>query len=170
MSFKIVIADDDHIICEGIKAIVTGSCPSTEISGTFYNGSDLMNYIKQNHVDIVITDIQMSGFTGLEIAEYINKHYFGTNVILITGHKLFEYAKGAIDNKVCSFLIKPYDPEELVNAVNAIVSSLKSSLAEGSRNTNIYFNNWHHTKKTIIDLYESDEPCHALQAGMDACK
>ena len=40
----------------------------------FYNDSDLMNYIKQTHDDIVITDIQMSGFTGLEIAEYINKH------------------------------------------------------------------------------------------------
>lgn len=166
MSFKIAIADDDHIICEGIKAIIGSSCPSTEIAGVFYNGSDLMNYIKQNHVDIVITDIQMSGFTGLEIAEYINKHYFGTNVILITGHKLFEYAKGAIDNKVCYFLIKPYDPDELIKAVNQIVSSLESSLAEGNINTNIYFNNWHHTKKKIIELYEADEPCDILTHEM----
>ena len=126
MVFTAVIADDDSIICEGLKAIITSAFPEINIAGIFYNGKDMMNYIESHHTDIIITDIQMPGYSGLDAARYVHDHSRYTKVILITGHKLFEYAKSAIDNNVCSFITKPYDPEDLIRAVSEIITELKN--------------------------------------------
>lgn len=97
----------------------------------------------------------MSEQTGLDVAEYIKNHCPATRVILITGHKLFEYAKSAIDNNVCYFLIKPYDPNQLIDIVNEITAQLNEEIKQSRIQTSVYFNNWHHLKRCIVEMYNN---------------
>lgn len=73
MTYTVVIADDDKLICKGISMLLTQKYPDIKICGVFYNGIDLYDYLRNHPVDIIITDIQMHGHTGLEIAQYIKK-------------------------------------------------------------------------------------------------
>ena len=115
--YSLIVADDEANLCNGIKSTLERHCPEINVINTFYNGTDLLEFLKSNTVDIVICDIRMPGATGMEIAEYVSKNKPDTSVIIISGYKEFEYAKNAIDYRVSAFLVKPFAFSDLIKSV-----------------------------------------------------
>ena len=69
--YSAIIADDEINICNGIADVLAKHCPNLNIKNVFYNGNDVLDWLKSNHTDIIITDIRMSGASGIDIAKYI---------------------------------------------------------------------------------------------------
>ncbi len=132
MAYRVVIADDDQLICRGITYLITQQIPDLKITEVFYSGTDLYEYLEKNTVDIVIADIQMSGCTGLEIAEFVKKSSPKTLVLLITGHRVFDYAVKAINVKVDAFLTKPYHSKDLLEKLNEFCTILANQSSDNS--------------------------------------
>lgn len=63
--------------------------------------------------DIVITDIQMPGMTGLEVIERASQQNLQTKFIVISGYREFEYAQQAIRFGVEDYLLKPISKTDL---------------------------------------------------------
>ena len=67
MALKVLIADDEHWVCELIQRLIDWDSLNLELAGIVENGRDAYNFIKKNDPDIVITDIRMSGLSGIEL-------------------------------------------------------------------------------------------------------
>ncbi|MDU3351429.1 MAG: response regulator, partial [Clostridium sp.] len=66
---KILIVDDDKIIRLGLKKIINRIFPQYEVIAGFQNGLVAFEYLKNNKIDLVITDIKMPIMTGSELIE-----------------------------------------------------------------------------------------------------
>ena len=123
---RVVIADDNLKMCTGIKKIITDKFPQFTVEGTFEDGESLMEYLDNHIPDLLITDICMPGFDGLEACRKLREKSASANIILITGYKNFEYAKQAIRYKVHDLLVKPFSSDQLIEAIISAVNDFNS--------------------------------------------
>lgn len=106
--YTIVLADDEKNIVEAMNVVVKTAFPTLAVTGMFYDGKSLMEYLSVNHADIVITDIEMPGINGLEAAKFLKEKGENSYVIIITAYHRFEYALKALDYRADAFLPKPF--------------------------------------------------------------
>ena len=123
---NVVIADDQPKACDGIQELIVEHFPELVISGVFEDGETLSEYLESSIPDLLITDIRMPGFDGLEVCRRLRERSSAVQIILVTGYQYFEYARQAINFKAHTLLVKPFSNEELVNAIaDAIYAEIK---------------------------------------------
>ena len=110
---KVIIADDELRICNLIEVLGDWAEYEMEIVKITHTGPDTNNAIIELQPDIVLTDISMPGYDGLEIIRKSREREEAIEFIVISGYKHFEYAKTAIKLGVMNYLTKPIEPEEL---------------------------------------------------------
>src|SRR5712692_6769602 len=75
------------------------------------SGEAALKFVKERGFDLALTDLQMTGMTGLELLESLNELDSTMVVILLTGHGTIESAKWALRHGAFDFLEKPLDRE-----------------------------------------------------------
>jgi two-component system response regulator YesN len=122
--YKIVIADDEIHILRLIKRFVTQE--NITVVGEAQNGIDAYNLTLQLKPDILITDIRMPGYDGIEMIKKLNGEMPDLSIIIISGYRDFEYAQEAIRYGVMEYLLKPIRETDLKSALaKAINKSLE---------------------------------------------
>jgi CheY-like chemotaxis protein/anti-sigma regulatory factor (Ser/Thr protein kinase) len=86
------------------------------------DGKSALEVLNSEPVDLLVTDIMMPGMTGIELLERARKIRPDLRAIVMTGHKTSEAVIGALRNRACEFLEKPFRTEELVEAVRVVMS------------------------------------------------
>ena len=128
--FKLLIADDEQIVIEGIKDSIDWHQYGIEVVGTAKNGTEALKLAKELKPDIIISDIKMPGLSGLELIEELKEFLPNVKVILISAYEEFDYAKQAISLGVNSYLSKPVKKAEVIDEVSKIKSQLERKLHE----------------------------------------
>ncbi len=121
--YRVVIADDDKIIRTNIAQFIDNMDEYCVVA-QFDNGKNVIDYIKENPVDVVLTDIKMRQVTGLDVAEYVYNNSLDIKVVLLSGYRNFEFAQQAVEFGVNSYLTKPVMPSEIRRIFNKIKESL----------------------------------------------
>ncbi|MCK5249863.1 MAG: response regulator, partial [Spirochaetaceae bacterium] len=111
--YKLIFVDDEDIVREGITSRIPWGRNGFELAGVFDNGQAALDYINDNDVDVVLSDISMPRMDGLTLSRKIAESHPGTQVLLLTGFEEFEYAQEAVRHRVKEFLLKPITAEEL---------------------------------------------------------
>lgn len=122
--YSVVIVDDNKIAVTAIARSTHWENFQCEVTGVAYDGIAGLELIHKECPDIVIIDIQMPGFNGLDIIEKLNQQKQDTQFIIISGYSHFEYAQKAIRYGVSDFLLKPIMTEELEQALKKAVDTL----------------------------------------------
>jgi DNA-binding response OmpR family regulator len=78
---KIAAVDDDPFICD----ILTGCLKSQYDITTFQSGKELLPYIAENDVDLILLDYEMPEMTGFEVLMGIQAQHYKAPVIFLTG-------------------------------------------------------------------------------------
>jgi len=110
---KVIIADDERKVCQLIEKIINWKELGFEIIGVGHNGPEVYDLICENKPDVVITDIRMPGFDGLELIKRTKELGISTSFIIISGYRHFEYAQEALKYGVENYLLKPIEEQEL---------------------------------------------------------
>ncbi len=113
--YRIVIADDERFIREGLKQLEWAS-QGMEIVGEAKNGIEAMEIIDSTVFDVLLTDIRMPGKTGTELAKHLQQMNSKAKTIILSGYGEFGYAKEAIVSGVFEYILKPSTPEEILDA------------------------------------------------------
>ena len=121
---KVFIADDESIICEGIKHIIDWEELGFTICGEAYNGEDALNDLMKLNPDIVLLDIRMPKLQGTKVIQYAREQGFKGHFIILSGFSDFKYAQTAIRYGVEFYITKPIDEDELYNAVNTVKENI----------------------------------------------
>ena len=150
--YKVLIVDDEPIICEGLKKSVRWADFNCEVAGTASNGLEGLDLMRELEPDILISDIAMNNMDGLAMVAAIRSEYPEVEVCLLTGYRNFEYAQRAIKLGVTRFLLKPSKMDEIEEAITAMTDNLRS---RGNLGAQIIDHIWDMSLETDRYLYET---------------
>ncbi|HWT75571.1 MAG TPA: response regulator [Mobilitalea sp.] len=114
---KVIIADDEPVIINGLKMLLEWEKLGCEIVGEACDGSEALKLLEDEKPNIAIFDICMPGLTGIELIKRINHNNWKVKVIFISGYQDFFYAKEAISQGAVEYLLKPVKKDILEQAV-----------------------------------------------------
>ncbi|MBD5472917.1 MAG: response regulator [Lachnospiraceae bacterium] len=125
--WKVIIADDEKLICRLVEALVDWEGLGLEIVGKAVNGLEALELVKDKQPNILITDIRMPGCDGLELIRQARELCSDIEIVIISGYAHFEYAQTAIAYGVGNYILKPIKQDELNETLQKIVSRLKDN-------------------------------------------
>lgn len=114
---KVVVADDEPKVCQLICGLVDWASLDMEVVGIAHNGVEALDMIQSMAPDLIITDIRMPGYDGLEMIERAKKLDDHIDFIIVSGYRHFEYAQSAIKFGVCDYLLKPIKKQALMETL-----------------------------------------------------
>ena len=112
--FTILIADDDDIGRKGVLRLLSREGFQCLEAKT---GSEAQEILHAGNVDLMLADIKMQGNTELELLKYLQEIKPRVPVILMTGYPTVETAVAATSFSAAAYLLKPLDPEKLIETV-----------------------------------------------------
>lgn len=115
--YKIVFVDDERYILDKIPTAVDWNEAGFELTATFSNAKKAMEYIKSNHVDLLITDIKMPNISGIDLAKFCYENFPEIRVIVLSAYENFEYAKTLMRYNVKDYISKPLLYSDISNAL-----------------------------------------------------
>lgn len=89
---KVVIVDDEKMICSLISQLLDWEELGAKIVGMAYTGTEALEMIQEQRPDIIISDIRMPGYDGLELIKRTKEAGIESEFVMISGFKQFEYA------------------------------------------------------------------------------
>lgn len=112
MQLRTIIVDDEPLAHEVIKEHAK-DVPFISIVGQFYSGTEALNYVNANPVDLIFLDIQMPKLKGLDFLKILKK-----NPLVIITSAYQEYALESFELDVCDYLLKPFRFDRFLKATN----------------------------------------------------
>jgi DNA-binding NarL/FixJ family response regulator len=113
---KVVVADDQLIICDGIR-IILDSQPDIEVAAIAGNGRKAVEAVAEHHPDVILMDIQMPDMSGIEALHAIKTSYPDTHVLMLTTFDPDEYILDSFRNGADGYLLKDLSGDRLCSAV-----------------------------------------------------
>ena len=129
--YRILVVDDEKIERKGVMFLFKQmdiECEIVEI----VNGQVALEYLENNEVDILLTDVKMPHMDGMELIKQIKERNLNPNmkIIIVSGYSDFEYAKLAVKLGVSDYILKPVDPKEFEPTLRKILDELDSQKYE----------------------------------------
>nr|WP_122012281.1 response regulator [Maliibacterium massiliense] len=166
MRTRLMIVDDEYLICELIKNLIHFEALDIELVGQANDAHTALDMIASLAPDIVIMDIRIPELDGLEIVKRICETGMDVKFVMISGHKQWDYAFGAIKYGVEDYLLKPINEQELNHVLERICQRiayegekdrknelLQLHLADSQKQLRVHF---------LEDLLREDSPQHDL--------
>ena len=84
--------------------------------------AEAIRMLESATIDLVITDMKMPGIGGLELVRHVRENFEDTQVVMITGYPSIDSAVEAVKSGADEYLAKPFTDEELLSAVEKVVT------------------------------------------------
>lgn len=126
---RIVIVEDEPKTREGLVSLISRQT-DYEIAGTADNGITGLEIIRENHPDLIITDIRMPDMDGLNMLETLKEDGVETPVVLLTGYSDFEYARRALSLQVVEYVLKPLNVDRFLSVMRVIEDRIQKRKIE----------------------------------------
>ena len=122
--YRILIADDEGIMLESLKSIISSHFGSECIVETAKTGRAVIEKAETFHPDVVFMDIHMPGINGIAAMREIKKFNAGALFYIISAYDKFDYAKEAIDLGVEKYLTKPISKKTVISVVEEAMAKV----------------------------------------------
>lgn len=121
---RLLIVDDGHYVVIYLKHLLDWKKYGIEHIETTTNSIEAKQRLKQNDIDILITDIRMPEVSGIDLLQHIDEEKLKTKVIFLSGYSEFDYAQQALRLGALDYLLKPVDKDDMEKAMRKAVHSL----------------------------------------------
>jgi len=123
--YKAVLVDDENYDLEGLVRFVPWQQLGIEVVHADYRPLQVLRYLEEHEVDLLITDIKMPMLSGIELAKKALEVHPELSIVFISGYEDFQYAKQAIALKADGYILKPVDDKEIVETLKRTVAELE---------------------------------------------
>ena len=113
----VLIADDHAIVAEGLRLLLKGHC---ELVGTVGDGPSLVAAALELRPDIIVADISMPGFDGIEAVRRLRAQGLTSKVIMLTMYADADVADEALASGANGYVLKHSAGEELLAAIREV--------------------------------------------------
>jgi DNA-binding NarL/FixJ family response regulator len=119
--YRILLADDHVLIRHGIKNIIKKN-EQLVVVGEVSNGKQLMSFLEDSEIDLIILDISMPDIGGMEAIGLVKTKYPWIKILMLTMHKNKQYFYNAMAAGADGYLMKDDSDEELLVAITKVLS------------------------------------------------
>ena len=135
--WSVLIIDDERNFCTILKDYIDQEGSRFFVKSCFTDGELAWQWLAENDVDLIITDIRMPNVTGLDLAKRLHETDRDIPLIVISGYSDFEYAKRAMQYGVANYLLKPVDFAELSDTLARLETQLAARQNSSDENSQI---------------------------------
>jgi DNA-binding NarL/FixJ family response regulator len=115
---KVIIADDNSFIREGMK-IILSTYEEFDVIDTVNDGQEAVDYCKKHEVDVALLDVRMPNMNGVEATKLLTEQT-RTKPLILTTFDDDEYILEALKNGAKGYLLKNNDPERIRDAIKSV--------------------------------------------------
>jgi len=119
---SILVVDDERSQREILEMILSGE--GYDVT-TAVSGEAALKFVRERHFDLVLTDLKMTGMSGIDLLEELVSFDKSIIVILLTAHGTVDSAFEAKELGAFAYLQKPYDREKLLETVGRALQNLE---------------------------------------------
>lgn len=158
MNMKALIVDDEDHVRDAIRMLLPWDELGFSAVYEARDGMEAIVTIQRERPDLIFTDIMMPATNGLQLLEWVQRHAPDSKTIVISGYSDFEFVRQSMKHGGLDYILKPVDPDELLEATRKAIRSLQEErerlLSEQKRNIemnrlkSVYWN------KVFSDLLE----------------
>ncbi|ABG58538.1 response regulator transcription factor [Cytophaga hutchinsonii] len=116
---KVFIADDHEIFRDGVRQLISNES-DMEVVGTASSGEEALELLKDNHADVVIMDIRMSGMNGLETSRAILKNDSNTHILFFSLYDRDDYVVTALEMGASGYILKDTSNKIFLKGIRAV--------------------------------------------------
>lgn len=114
---KLAIVDDHQIVIQGLKMLLANQ-KQIQIVGSFVSGSDFMSFLENNEVSIVLLDVMLPDFNGMDLCRKIKIAYPKVYVLALSNHAERSFVLQMLQNGASGYLLKNVSADELGLAID----------------------------------------------------
>lgn len=134
MLYKVLLVDDEEIIREGLKQFINWEIIGFKVVGSLADGRDAIEYISNNQVDLILTDVKMTYVSGVELAKFISKYHPDIRVVFLSAYSEFNYAVEAMKYKAEDYILKTASSEEIEKSLLSVKDKIDKHYQQMDRN------------------------------------
>ena len=116
---RVLLAEDQAMVRGALSALL-GLEGDIEVVDAVADGEAAWRALQQYAPDVLVTDIEMPGMTGLELAQRVQRHQLPTRVVIVTTFARAGYLRRALDAGVTGYLLKDAPAEQLAAALRKV--------------------------------------------------
>ena len=116
---RLLLAEDQAMVRGALSALL-GMEPDIEVVGASADGESAWRDLQRHAPDVLVTDIEMPGLTGLELAQRLQRQAWATRVIILTTFARPGFLRRALEAGVGGYLLKDAPAEQLADAVRRV--------------------------------------------------
>ena len=124
---QILIVEDDHDLREAL--VTTLELAKFQVREAA-SAEDALASLARAPVDMVVSDINMPGMSGHELLAEVQRLYPGLPMMLITAYGQISHAVSAMQSGAIDYLVKPFEPQVLVEAVSRVVGGSRQKAGD----------------------------------------
>jgi DNA-binding NarL/FixJ family response regulator len=118
---KVVICDDQEVVCQGLKAIL-GTADNLKVIGIANNGQEALDLIEKKTPDVILMDLKMPVMNGIQATKEVKEIYPEVRVLVLTTYDADAWLFDAIRNGADGYLLKDTSREDLIQAIEEIAA------------------------------------------------
>ncbi|MBS0433132.1 MAG: response regulator transcription factor [Proteobacteria bacterium] len=116
---RVLLAEDQAMVRGALSALLALES-DIEVLGSVPDGEAAWRDLQRLKPDVLVTDIEMPGLTGLELAQRIQRHALPAKVVIVTTFARSGFLRRALDAGVCGYLLKDAPAEQLAEALRTV--------------------------------------------------
>ena len=120
-TIRVLLADDQPLVRAGLRRIIDAD-PAITVVGGAGDGLDAVRQAEAVRPDVVLMDVRMPVFDGIEATRRLIEAKNGARVIVLTTFGLDEYVLAALRSGASAFVLKEAPPEDILGAIHSVAS------------------------------------------------
>ncbi len=132
---RLLIVDDDMPTVDAILNAIDWKAIGIDAVDTAYSAAQARRILRRGQTDIIISDIEMPQSTGLNLLSWVRTQELDVEVLFLTCHESFDYAKSALKLDAAEYILKPFNARLMSLSLQKTIAKIKEKrrLQENSR-------------------------------------
>ncbi|CAJ1183475.1 response regulator [Companilactobacillus paralimentarius] len=124
--YSVMIIDDEYMILKGLEKIIDWNEYGFQVVKSARNSKQALEYLETNEVDLIITDVNMPKISGLDFVKMAKEQGHNFEFMILSGYQEFDYVRTGLKLGAIDYILKPVDPDALVEALKKVKQKLES--------------------------------------------
>jgi DNA-binding NarL/FixJ family response regulator len=117
---KIIIADDHKMFAQGVANLLREE-KEFDVVGVFTSGKDLLGFLQQHPIDLIITDMNMPGMDGMALIQSLKNSQVKSRIIVLSMYDEEGIFKKCVKQGIDAYVLKDADPDELIYTIKEVM-------------------------------------------------
>lgn len=130
--YKILVTDDDPNIRIGLTQMINNAYTGSVLVDTAENGLLAFEKITKFHFDVLITDIKMPIWGGLELLEHLKEEYHIPPTLVLSGYDDYNLVRNSLKLGAADYLLKPVNEGLLLSSLDSMLKTLKINSSDSA--------------------------------------